>query len=168
MSPASVQHGKTTMKTMHAKPHATAYAALAAVAASALLLFATHAMAAGNLEWSGRKPVTAELTGGKEVPPVSTQAYGKSTIKVARDRTVSGSVIVFDMKPTSAHIHWGAMNQDGPVIIPLNRVSDSVFSVPPKARLTEEQYARFREGNLYINVHSDRFPTGEIRAQMKH
>lgn len=155
------------MNTLHAKLHVPVRAAFAAFLAFVLLLFTPQAEAAGNLEWSGRKPVTAELTGGKEVPPVSTEAYGKSTIKVARDRTVSGSVIVFDMKPTSAHIHRGAMHQDGPVIIPLRRVSDSVFSVPPKERLTEEQYATFREGNLYINVHSERFPTGEIRAQMK-
>lgn len=123
--------------------------------------------ATGKPEWSERNPVTAELTGAKEVPPVSTQAYGRSTIKVAKNRSVSGSVIVFNMKPTSAHIHQGAINQDGPVLLPLVRTSETMFSVPPKTKLTEEQYARFMEGNLYINVHSEKFPTGEIRAQMK-
>jgi hypothetical protein len=73
---------------------------------------------------------------------------------------------VQDMKPTSAHIHQGGLNSDGPVILPLNKTSETTFSVPPNARLTEEQYARFREGNLYVNVHSEPYPSGEIRAQL--
>ncbi len=147
--------------------HESIHRSLMACAASGLFMaFFSHALAQ-PMEWSERKPVTAELTGAKEVPPVSTPAYGKSTIKVARDRRVAGSVIVFDMKPTSAHIHQGPIHRDGPVVIPLIRTSDTVFSVPPDTRLTEEQYARLMEGNLYINVHSDKFPTGEIRAQMR-
>lgn len=120
-----------------------------------------------KLGLGGDKPTSVELTGANEVPPVSTKASGRSTIKVASDRTVSGSVIVDDMKPTAAHIHQGASGANGPVMIPLTRTSDMVFTVPANTRLTEQQYDAYRAGNLYINVHSSAYPNGEIRVQMK-
>ena len=35
------------------------------------------------------------------------------------------------------------------------------------AKLTEAQYAAYKAGNLYVNVHSAKNPGGEIRAQLK-
>lgn len=133
--------------------------------AGALLLTGCGAMS--KLGLGGDKPTTVELTGAQEVPPVSTKASGRSTISVAADRTVSGSVIVDDMTATAAHIHRGAAGANGPVLIPLTRTKDNVFTVPANTRLTDEQYAAFKAGNLYINVHSAAYPGGEIRVQMK-
>lgn len=142
-------------------------ALLSACCAAGFLLVSTEAAAKEKIEWSERNPVTAELSGAKELPPVSTQAYGRSTIKVGRDRSIAGTVTVHNMKPTAAHIHRGGLNADGPVVLPLTKTSENSFSVPPNTKLTEEQYARFKEGNLYVNVHSEQYPNGEIRAQMK-
>lgn len=113
------------------------------------------------------KPATANLTGAQEVPPVSTPASGKSTINVAGDRTVSGTVTVTNMTPTAAHIHRGAAGTNGPVAIPLTKTSDNTFRVPPNTKLTDEQYAAYKAGELYINVHSAAHPGGEVRVQMK-
>jgi hypothetical protein len=120
-----------------------------------------------KMGFGDKKSATAELSGKQEVPPVTTKASGKSTISVAKDRSVSGTVMVDDMVPTAAHIHHGAPNRNGPVVVPLTKTSDKSFSVPANAKLTEEQYAAFKEGNLYINVHSAQYPNGEIRVQMK-
>jgi len=38
---------------------------------------------------------------------------------------------------------------------------------PPGSKLTDEQYASFKAGNLYVNVHSTEHKPGEIRAQLK-
>ena len=51
--------------------------------------------------------------------------------------------------------------------MPLTKVSDSTFVVPGGARLTEEQYAQYKAGNLYVNIHSQRYPGGEQRAQLQ-
>ncbi|SNT34987.1 CHRD domain-containing protein [Noviherbaspirillum humi] len=120
-----------------------------------------------KLGLGGSKPVSAELTGAQEVPPVSTRATGQSTITVASDRTVSGSVIVADIPATAAHIHQGASGANGPIIIPLVKTADRTFSVPANTRLTDAQYSAFKEGNLYVNVHSAAHPGGEIRVQLK-
>lgn len=111
--------------------------------------------------------VTARLSGDKEVPPVQTNGSGQSTIKVDENGSVSGKVTVDNFTPTAAHIHQGPPDKAGPVIIPLNKTSKNTFSVPAKTKLTDDQFAAFKDGNLYINVHSKKYPGGEVRAQMK-
>jgi hypothetical protein len=115
----------------------------------------------------GGKHSGTELTGAQEVPPVSTKATGKSTITVAKDRSVSGTVTVDDMTPTASHIHQGAAGANGPVIIPLTKTSDKTFTGPANTKLTDAQYAAYEKGSLYVNVHSAAHPGGEIRVQMK-
>lgn len=144
----------------HSRP-----AAVAALALAGALLAGCGAMERIGL--GGKQSPTVELSGAQEVPPVSTRASGKSTITVAADRTVSGMVIVSDMTPTMAHIHQGERGKNGPPIITLVKESDKVFRVPANARLTDEQHAAYKAGNLYINVHSAAYPNGEIRVQMK-
>jgi hypothetical protein len=107
-----------------------------------------------------------ELSGAQEVPPASTKATGKSTIKVADDKSVSGSVSYSGMNASAAHIHQGAAGQSGPVIIPLTK-TDGGFTVPSSAKLTDAQYSAYKAGGLYVNVHSAAYPNGEIRAQLK-
>jgi len=107
------------------------------------------------------------LTGSQEVPPVSTTASGTSTITVGADKSVSGSVTTTGVAGTAAHIHQAAMGQNGPVIIPLTKTADNVWSVPPGTKLTDTQYDAFKAGQLYVNVHSDAHKGGEIRAQLK-
>jgi hypothetical protein len=106
------------------------------------------------------------LWGSSEVPPVQTQAYGTGVINIAPDRSVAVTVSVIDMIPTAAHIHEGAAGTNGPVIVPLNRISERAFVAPDGARLTEAQYAAYKAGNLYVNVHSARYPNGEVRSQI--
>jgi hypothetical protein len=106
------------------------------------------------------------LWGSNEVPPVQTQAYGAGVINIAADRSVTVTLSVIDMVPTAAHIHEGAAGTNGPVIVPLNRISERAFVAPDGARLTEAQYAAYKAGNLYVNVHSARHPNGEVRSQI--
>ena len=105
------------------------------------------------------------LSGGQEVPAVTTSASGKGSITVAADKTVSGSVTTTGVQGTAAHIHEAAQGKNGPVIVPLTKNGDT-YSVPAGAKLTDEQYAAYKAGNLYVNVHSDAHKGGEVRAQI--
>ena len=137
-----------------------------AIAATVLLAAACSSMGGMGSMGGMHEKQTAALTGAQEVPPVSTSASGRSTIAVASDRSVSGSVIVSGVEATAAHIHQGAMGANGPVIVPLAKTSATTFAVPAGAKLTDAQYAALIEGKLYINVHSAAHPGGEIRLQM--
>jgi hypothetical protein len=116
---------------------------------------------------SGTAGATVMLSGQQQVPPVSSSAAGTAMIDIAPDRTVSGKVTYSGVDATAAHIHQGSRGSNGPPIVPLTKVSDSTFEVPQDARLTEEQYEQYKKGNLYVNIHSKRYPGGELRAQLQ-
>lgn len=107
------------------------------------------------------------LSGAQEVPPVMTSASGVGSIMVAPDGSVSGTITTTGVEGTMAHIHEGAMGQNGPVIVPFTKTSDNVWSAPAGAKLTDAQLQSLKSGNLYLNVHSAMNRPGEIRAQLK-
>jgi hypothetical protein len=108
-----------------------------------------------------------KLSGDQEVPPVVTSASGTGTIAVGADGAVSGSVTTKGVEGTMAHIHTGAAGSNGPVIVPLSKTADGVWSVPSGTKLTPEQLKAFNDGGLYVNVHSAEHKGGELRAQLK-
>ncbi|MEO7761053.1 MAG: CHRD domain-containing protein [Casimicrobiaceae bacterium] len=107
------------------------------------------------------------LTGGEEVPPVTTTALATASFEVRPDGAISGSVATTGINATAAHIHLGPPGTNGPVIIPLTRTADNVWSVAPNVTLSPDQYASYRAANLYVNVHSAAHSNGEIRAQLR-
>jgi hypothetical protein len=107
------------------------------------------------------------LSGDQEVPAVATSATGNSTISVGPDHSVTGTVTASGVAGTAAHIHSAAAGQNGPVILPLTKSGDNMWTVAPGAKLTDAQYESFQAGNLYVNVHSAAHPGGEIRGQLK-
>jgi predicted small secreted protein len=139
---------------------------LALIAASALALTGCQTLK-GWGEKIGIGGGKVELTGAQEVPPVKTDGKGAAEIKVAADKTVSGSVTTTGVSGVAAHIHQGAAGRNGPVIIPLTKKGDGAWSVPTGAKLTDAQYDAYKAGDLYVNVHSPAHKGGEIRAQLK-
>jgi hypothetical protein len=112
-------------------------------------------------------PMKINLTGAEEVPPVKTSAKGTGSITVGDDNSVSGSVKTTGVKGTMAHVHQGAKGENGPPIITLTKGSGDEWTIPAGAKLTDEQLKSLKDGNLYVNVHSDAHKGGEIRAQLK-
>jgi hypothetical protein len=109
----------------------------------------------------------AMLVGTQEVPPVQTKASASSSIVVADDMAVTGSVTTSNVEPTMAHIHQGAVGVSGPVLVTLVKTTDTQWSVPANTKLTAEQYQSYKAGDLYVNVHSAAHKDGEIRMQLK-
>jgi hypothetical protein len=135
----------------------------AAIIASAITLGACSSMP----DWmpgSGAHKVS--LTGAEEVPPVSTEAKGGGSFRIADDGAVTGSVTTTGIAGTMAHIHMAEKGKNGPVIVPLTKEGDT-WSVPKDKKLTADQVKAFKEGRLYVNVHSAAHKGGEIRAQLQ-
>ncbi len=107
------------------------------------------------------------LRGASEVPPVTTSASGSGTVTIRDDRSVSAKITVTGITATAAHIHEAAAGANGPVIVPFTKTADNTFEAPAGAKLTDAQYASYKAGKLYVNVHSAANPGGEIRAQLK-
>src|SRR5476651_2565768 len=117
----------------------------ALIASAALVLIGASALATD---------VKLKLAGAEETPPVTTSASGTGKIKVGADKSVSGTVKTAGIEGTVAHIHVGAPGQSGPPIVTLEKGADGVWSVPAGSKLTDDQFASFKAGNLYVNVHS--------------
>jgi hypothetical protein len=111
--------------------------------------------------------VKIKLTGAEETPSVVTTASGTARITIAADKTVTGKVETTGIEGIAAHIHLGAPGQAGPPIITLVKAENGQWTVPPGSKLTDEQFASFKAGNLYVNVHSAEHKPGEIRGQIK-
>lgn len=107
------------------------------------------------------------LSGAQEVPPISTQASANGTISVGADLSISGSVSTTGVEGTMAHIHKAPAGQNGPVVVPMVKTADNIWSIPAGAKLTEAQFQDLKDGNLYINVHSAAHKGGEVRGQLK-
>ncbi|HET7672146.1 MAG TPA: CHRD domain-containing protein [Burkholderiales bacterium] len=136
--------------------------ALLAIAA-ALVLASCSSMP----DWMpGSGAMKVSLTGAEEVPPANTSGSGSGSFRVADDGTITGSVTTKGVQGTMAHIHQGAKGANGPVIVPLTKNGDT-YSVPEGRKLTPAQIEALKKGQLYVNVHSDRYKGGEVRAQLQ-
>ena len=132
----------------------TALAVLLAVSS----LAATGALAAD---------VKVTLNGDQEVPAVKTIGIGSGFFAISNDRKVSGQINVINIRIVAAHVHEGAPGVTGPIVFPLIRSGDTSYSVPPNVQLSEAQFAAFQAGKLYVNVHTEAHPNGEVRGQLK-
>ena len=139
--------------------HGARRIAVVVVAAALTLAFASIPVAA--------QEVKVTLSGSQEIPPVTTAATGSGVLRVAADRTVTGSATIAGMTPTVAHIHEAPAGANGPIVVPLAKTAENTWSIPPGTTLTPAQYESFKAGNLYFNIHSEAYKGGEIRGQIK-
>lgn len=127
-----------------------------AMAASMAMMTGTHAA-----------EVKVKLSGAEEVPAVQTDATGTATFNIAEDGAVTGRVETTGVEGIAAHIHLAPAGQNGPPLVTLEKGDNGVWHVPAGAKLNAEQYASFKAGHLYVNVHSAAHKPGEIRGQLK-
>lgn len=108
---------------------------------------------------------TTEMTGAAEVPPTDSTATG--TAEVTLDTEAKTVTWVYTHEGlsgemTAAHIHGPATATEvaGPVI---DTMTESMEGSGP---ITDAQAAEMTAGMYYFNVHTEKFPDGEIRGQL--
>jgi len=125
----------------------------------------------GNDNGDGTTTFVVPLSGDQEVPPVNVEGAtgeGNLTIDTASGNA-SGSVAVSGLSgpATMAHIHQGFAGSNGDVVLGLEGNEDSsVWSVPAATVLSAEILTALSNGELYINVHTEANPGGELRGQI--
>jgi CHRD domain len=132
-----------------------------------LSLFAATVLLAAILTISQAGQQTLRLTGAMETPAIATDASGEATLNVDEAGLLSGGIKTSGIVATAAHIHMGGPGTNGLAIVTLEPVGHDQWVVPAGARLSVEQFAAFRKGQLYVNVHSLTHPAGEIRGQLE-
>ena len=107
-----------------------------------------------------------QLSGSQEVPPVQTSGTGTADLTYdPSTRVVTWTIIYSGLSGTAtmAHFHGPA----GKLEIWLSkRGSPAESPIKGEATLTSEQAQLFAAGDLYINVHTQAHPGGELRGQV--
>jgi hypothetical protein len=108
---------------------------------------------------------TAVLNGGNEVPAVDTPANGSVHLILNDDETEAEYMIEFaalSAAETGAHFHVAPPGANGGVTfaLPLGTPKNGTWM------LTPEDVTNLKEGNIYVNIHTEAFPGGEIRGNL--
>ena len=123
----------------------------------------------------------AKMSGRQEVPRADTTARGTARISIVRSRS-GGTRIVWRLtgrgltgQPQAAHIHLGRPGESGGVMFPMR---GEPFTLPERGTLRRKDFVpvgnvrtftqalrAIRRGRTYTNIHTVRFPAGEIRGQ---
>ena len=108
----------------------------------------------------------ADLTPSSEVPPVTdSKASGEATIMIdTASKKVSWATVTKDLTgdATAAHIHRPA--ETGVNAPPMVDLSANIMK--GEGTITDQQIADIQAGKAYINVHTAKYPDGEIRGQL--
>lgn len=134
----------------------------------------------GQIVRFARDGFTMNLEGQQVVTPVSTSAYGSGIISISRDQSnvhymfTAGNL---SSPATEAHLHKQIMGENGEAVYDLttslqllgNDVIASGFwkntSVPS---FTFENVMTFEADSIYIDIHNELYPEGELRGQVIH
>jgi hypothetical protein len=129
----------------------------------------------------GQQKFKAQLSGDQEVPPIQTTASGIAWFKQMQDK-VWFKLSVTNMEGvTQAHIHTGKVGENGPVVVtlyksetpqPINgklsygNITANVLEGPLKGKQISDLLTGMSNGSTYVNVHTEKYPNGEIRGQI--
>jgi hypothetical protein len=145
-----------------------------------LSLIGSLSMKADELEGK----FVAKLSGKEEVPPVETKAEGEASFRLSKaSEEVIFSLTLKDIdNPTGAHIHLGKKGEIGPPVADLligpkrqERLNDLLaegtiwaFQLmgPLKGKSLDSLISAIRNEEAYVNVHTEKHPSGEIRGQI--
>jgi len=157
------------------------YTLLVGAITSMLLISATIAgplMAAPT-----KQQLKANLKGEKEIPPVTTTAKGGAKFKVKETKITYKINITGISDPTGAHIHLGKTNENGEIVTDLLKIgtskktpvgvvitgtiTDPNLVGPLQGKTFSDLASSMNTGDTYVNVHTEKYPDGEIRGQIK-
>lgn len=128
--------------------------------------------------------LTSQLSGNQETPGVSTGSFGAATVTVdVGAQTVAWVIDIFNMPSglSNAHFHVGGPGVSGPVVVNIAfpaqvsndfRLTGSAgaTNLVPQAghgiRSWDDFLQSLLGGQIYINIHSNANPGGEVRGQV--
>lgn len=123
----------------------------------------------------------AKLSGKNVVPAVETKAKGEADFKLSKDGKELTYILTLTNieNVTAAHIHLGGMSENGGPIVGLfagpkkegkfsgELVKGTIKDKDLAGKSVGDIVALIRSGGTYVNVHTDKFPDGEVRGQIE-
>lgn len=82
--------------------------------------------------------------------------------------TITGTFHGVSSPVTVAHIHQGPIAQPGPVVLTINADNATSGNISGTVTLSPELIAALHAESLYVQIHTENNPTGEIRGWLMH
>ncbi len=112
----------------------------------------------------------ASLSAGQEVPPAASSASGAAEVQFNENTNKLTWKVTYtglSGPATAGHIHGpAAVGQNAGVVIPF-AANLTAQPVTGETTITPAQYADLAAGLYYVNIHTARFPGGEVRGQLR-
>ena len=122
----------------------------------------------------------AKLDPDSEVPPNTSDGKGEAEFSVSRSgRSIRYRIDAEGLtgRVRAAHIHLGDKGKAGPVVITIcartcsmprsGRLSRANFTKAPGAANFAAVVRALRAERTYVNIHTKKYPAGEVRGQIK-
>jgi hypothetical protein len=109
----------------------------------------------------------ARLSPMPTTPQTVTTITGEGEVILTLDGntlTVTGNFVGMNSAATMAHVHNGPPAQPGPVVHQLEITKMPAGEISAVLELTDEQVIALNYNELYIQVHSETNPPGELRG----
>jgi hypothetical protein len=114
--------------------------------------------------------IKALLHGHNEVPPTNSHGEGKLAAYLicngknnyTLDYTLTCSCL--DHSVISAHFHDGTKGSNGPILKEIS-VNNQGNAAGYWNDITNENATKLKQAGIYVNVHTNEYPNGEIRGQ---
>lgn len=109
--------------------------------------------------------LTANVNGQQEVPANASTASGTMTGTYNKTtRVLTYTVTYQGITPAAGHIHQAAPGANGPVMVPFSSIASPITGT---ATLSQADGDALLAGNAYVNLHTQAFPGGEIRGNIR-
>ncbi|MGC1453614.1 MAG: CHRD domain-containing protein [Nitrospirota bacterium] len=127
----------------------------------------------------------APLSGKEVVPAIETKAKGEADFKLSKD----GKELTYILKlkdienVTAAHIHAAMKGENGGPVAGLfagpkkdgkfsgeiakGTITDKDLIGPLAGKTVGDLVKMIKDGGAYVNVHTEKYPDGEVRGQIK-
>lgn len=130
-----------------------------------------------------KQKFTATLSGEQEVPPVTTSAKGWAWVNPMEESGWFKVNVTGIDKVTAAHIHNAKSGENGDVVVTLFKsdsptgpkdgiLAEGNFTAADlegsmKGKALSDLVTAMKNGETYVNVHTEANPNGEIRGQLE-
>ena len=122
-------------------------------------------MSGNTMAKSDTTVFTATLKGSDEVPANPSTATGSTTLTYnGATKTFTAVTRYSGITPTMGHIHKAAVGQNGPVVFPFTELASPITLT--SGPLTDDQVNALFKDSMYVNLHTKKYPGGEIRGQL--
>ncbi|TMN38968.1 CHRD domain-containing protein [Pseudoalteromonas sp. S2755] len=118
-------------------------------------------------EFSATKTFELMLSGKQEVPMNTSMQTASATVELDENLMQFRATLDYSNVEgfSAAHIHDGDLGANGDVAFAFEASDDNMVSIPI-TDLSEDLIEDMLDGDWYINLHTEAFPNGELRAQI--